>query len=49
MEYVLKTAMLVAVFFVISDYDDLQKFLVVGSEVRLVHTLAHNLADFECN
>lgn len=49
MEYVLKTAMLVAVFFVISDYDDLQKFLVVGSEVRLVHPLAHNLADFECN
>jgi hypothetical protein len=35
MEYVLKTAMLVAVVFVVSDYDDLQKFLVVGSEVRL--------------
>jgi hypothetical protein len=32
MEYILKTAFFVAVAFVISDYDDLQKFLVVGSE-----------------
>jgi len=34
MEYVLKTATIVALIFVISDYDELQKFLVVGSEVN---------------
>jgi hypothetical protein len=35
MEYVLKTAMMVAVVFVVTDFDDLQRYLVVGSEVRL--------------
>jgi hypothetical protein len=32
MEYILQTSFFVAVAFVISDYDELQKFLVVGSE-----------------
>ena len=32
MEYVLKTAFIVAVVFVLSDFDELQKFLIVGSE-----------------
>ena len=32
MEYVIVTALIVAAVFVISDYDDLQKFLVFGSE-----------------
>lgn len=32
MEYVIVTALIVAVVFVLSDYDDLQKFLVYGSE-----------------
>ena len=36
MEYVLKTAVIVAVVFVLSDYDELQKFLVVGSQVGYV-------------
>jgi hypothetical protein len=35
MEYVLKTAMMVAAVFVVTDIDDLQRYLVVGSEVRL--------------
>jgi hypothetical protein len=35
MEYVLKTAMMVAAMFVVTDFDDLQRYLVVGSEVRL--------------
>jgi hypothetical protein len=34
MEYVIKTALLVAVVFVISDIDEVQKFIIVGSEVR---------------
>jgi hypothetical protein len=34
MEYVIKTALLVAVVFVISDLDEVQKFIIVGSEVR---------------
>jgi hypothetical protein len=34
MEYVIKTALLVAVVFVISDFDEVQKFIIVGSEVR---------------
>jgi hypothetical protein len=33
MEYVLRTAVLVAVIFILSDIDELQRFLVVGSEV----------------
>ena len=33
MEAVVKSALLVAVCFILSDYDDIQKFLVVGSEV----------------
>lgn len=33
MEYVLRTAVLVAVVFILSDIDELQRFLVVGSEV----------------
>lgn len=33
MEYVLRTAIIVAVVFVLSDIDELQNFLVVGSEV----------------
>jgi hypothetical protein len=32
MEYVIRTALIVAIVFVISDYDELQKFLVFGSE-----------------
>ena len=32
MEYVIRTALIVALVFVISDYDELQKFLVFGSE-----------------
>ena len=34
MESVLRAAFVVAVVFVISDHDDFQKFLVVGSQVR---------------
>ena len=34
MEYVISTAFIVAVVFVLSDIDDIQSFLVVGSEVR---------------
>jgi hypothetical protein len=34
MEYVIKTALTVAVIFVISDFDEVQKFIIVGSEVR---------------
>jgi len=34
MESVMKSAILVAIIFVVSDYDEIQKFLVVGSEVR---------------
>jgi hypothetical protein len=34
MEYVIKTALLVAAVFVISDFDEVQKFIIVGSEVR---------------
>jgi hypothetical protein len=33
LEYVLRTAVLVAVIFVVSDIDELQRFLVIGSEV----------------
>jgi len=33
MEYIIKTSTIVAIIFVLSDYDELQKFLVVGSEV----------------
>lgn len=33
MESVLKSAILVAIVFVLSDYDDFQQFLVIGSEV----------------
>ena len=36
MEYVIKTSTIVAIIFVVSDIDELQKFLVVGSEVRRV-------------
>lgn len=36
MEYVLKTAMVVAVVFVVSDFDDLQQYLVVGSQVCIL-------------
>lgn len=35
MEYVIMTALLVAAFFVVSDYNEIQTFLVVGSDVRL--------------
>ena len=34
MESVLRAAFVVAVVFVVSDHDDFQKFLVVGSQVR---------------
>jgi len=37
MEYVLKTAMIVAVVFVVSDFDEIQKFLVLGSDVSTVN------------
>jgi hypothetical protein len=33
MESVLKSAIVVAIVFVLSDYDDFQQFLVIGSEV----------------
>jgi hypothetical protein len=33
MEYVIKTALLIAVVFVVSDVDEVQKFIIVGSEV----------------
>jgi hypothetical protein len=38
LEYVLRTAVLVAVVFVLSDIDELQRFVVIGSEV--IQTLA---------
>jgi hypothetical protein len=34
MEYVIQTSIIVALAFVVSDYDGIQKFLVAGSEVR---------------
>jgi hypothetical protein len=34
MESVLRSAVIIAVVFVLSDYDDFQQFLVIGSEVR---------------
>ena len=34
MESVLRSAVIVAFIFVLSDYDEFQKFLVIGSEVR---------------
>jgi hypothetical protein len=34
MEYIIKTALLVAAVFVVSDFDEVQKFIIVGSEVR---------------
>jgi hypothetical protein len=36
MESVIRMAFMVALLFVISDHDEIQKFLVVGSEVRIV-------------
>jgi hypothetical protein len=46
MEYVIRTAFIVAVIFVVSDIDEVQRFLVVGSEVRptLVHQLSPSCA-----
>lgn len=35
MESIIRISFLVAAVFVVSDFDDIQKFLVVGSEVRL--------------
>jgi hypothetical protein len=49
MESVIRIALLVAVVFVVSDYDDFQKFLVIGSEVRTPFMLSMPFVSHVCH
>ena len=43
MESVIKGALIVAAIFVLSDYDDFQQFLVIGSEVSKISVVGEKL------
>jgi hypothetical protein len=45
MEYVIRTALFVAIVFVASDVNAVQRFLVVGSEVREIHTTGNTIVN----